>query len=187
VEEDGGDGCGDVPQAPGGGGGGRQRGAAAARCCEGRGGAREGACEAGLDHAAHEVQGRGVRADEGGGWSSHAVLPWVWAAVLLPDDGGDGQGGAAGGGGVDDAGGRGGAWDVACEAGLDKAAQEVQGRGVRADEGGGRSSHAVLPGVSGAVLLPDDGRDGRGEAAGGGGDGDAGRHRADGDRVDHAD
>ena len=41
---------------------------------EGRRGARSGAGEAGLDHAAHEVQGRGVRADEGGGRPSHAVL-----------------------------------------------------------------------------------------------------------------
>ena len=37
--------------------GGRQRGAAAARHREGRRGARDGAGQAGLDHAAHEVQG----------------------------------------------------------------------------------------------------------------------------------
>ena len=39
-------------------------------CCggrRGRRGAREGAGEAGIDHAAHEVQGRGVRPDEGRG------------------------------------------------------------------------------------------------------------------------
>ena len=87
-----GDGRGDVPQAAGPGAGGRQRRAAAARHEEGRRGARSGAGEAGLDHAAHEVQGRGVRADEGGGRPSHAVLQRLPAAVLLPDDGRDGRG-----------------------------------------------------------------------------------------------
>ena len=53
--------------------------------------AREGAGEAGVDHAAHEVQGGGVRADEGGGGAAHAVLQRVPAAVLLPDDGRDGD------------------------------------------------------------------------------------------------
>ena len=63
-------------------------------------------------------------------------------------------------------------------AGLDQAAQEVQGEAVRADQGRGRPAHAVLQGLPAAVLLPDDGRDGRGDAAGGRGDGDAGRqHR----------
>jgi elongation factor Tu len=46
------------------------------------------------------------------------------------------------------------------EAGFDHAAQEVPRRGVRADEGGGRAAHAVLPRLPAAVLLPDDGRDG---------------------------
>ena len=73
------------------------------------------------------------------------------------------------------------------EAGLDHAAHEVQGGGVRADEGGGWASHAVLRRISSSVLLPHDGRDGRGEAAGRGGDGDAGRQRADGSGADHAD
>ncbi len=67
------------------------------------------------------------------------------------------------------------------------AAHEVQGRGVRADEGGGGSSHAVLQRVPSAVLLPDDGRDGDGEPAGGSGDGDAGGQRADDGGADHAD
>jgi elongation factor Tu len=52
------------------------------------------------------------------------------------------------------------AGDGAGEAGLDQAAHEVQGGGLRADEGGGRPSHAVLQGVPSAVLLPHDGRDG---------------------------
>ncbi len=69
----------------------------------GGGGARAGAGEAGLDHAAHEVQLRGVRAVQGGGGSAHAVLPGVPAAVLLPDDGRDGQLRAAGGHGDGDA------------------------------------------------------------------------------------
>ena len=51
--------------------------------------ARPGAGEAGLDHAAHEVQGRGLHPDEGGGWPSHAVLHQLPAAVLLPHDGRD--------------------------------------------------------------------------------------------------
>ena len=63
---------------------------------------------------------------------------------------------------------------VLAKPGLDHAAHEVQGAGVHPDEGGGRSSHAVLQRVPAAVLLPDDGRDGGGEPAGGDGDGDAG-------------
>jgi elongation factor Tu len=73
------------------------------------------------------------------------------------------------------------------EAGHDHAAHEVQGGGVRADEGGGRPSHAVLRRIPAAVLLPHDGRDGRGAPAGRCGDGDAGRQRADGSGADHAD
>ena len=46
--------------------------------------ARAGALQAGLDHAAHGVQGRGVRPEEGGGRPSHAVLQRLPAAVLLP-------------------------------------------------------------------------------------------------------
>ena len=53
-------------------------------------------------------------------------------------------------------------------------------------EGRRRTSHAVLQGLSSAVLLPDDGRDGRGEIAGRHRDGDAGRQRAAGSRADHA-
>ena len=73
------------------------------------------------------------------------------------------------------------------EAGIDHAAHEVQGGGVCADEGRRRTTHAVLHGLPAAVLLSDDGRDGSGELAGGSGDGDAGRQRGDGDRVDRAD
>ena len=74
-----------------------------------------------------------------------------------------------------------------CEAGFDHAAHEVQGRGVCADEGRRRTAHAVLHRLPAAVLLPHDGRDGSGALAGGSGDGDAGRQRGDGDRVDRAD
>ena len=95
--EDGGDGRRDVPQAARRGAGGRQHRGAAPRP-EARGGrARPGAREAGLDHAAHQVQGGGVRPDEGRGWAPHAVLQRVPAAVLLPDHGRDGFGAAAGG------------------------------------------------------------------------------------------
>src|SRR6185436_7988529 len=73
------------------------------------------------------------------------------------------------------------------QAGDDQAAQEVQGRGVRVDEGRGGAAYAVLQRVSAAVLLPDDGRDGGVHVAPGGGDGDAGGQRDDGDRADRAD
>src|SRR5205807_818205 len=78
------------------------------------------------------------------------------------------------------------AGDGAGEAGEYQAAHEVQGGGVRADQGRGGAAHAVLHGVPAAVLLSDDGRDGGRQAAGRGGDGDAGRQHHDGDRADHA-
>ena len=113
-------------------------------------------------------------------------------------DGGDGRGdvpqaadGRVGGGqrGVSAAGhradGRGAGAGVG-EAGVDHAAHEVPERSVRVEEGRGRAAHAVLPGVSAAVLYPDDGRDGDVGVAGGGGDGDAGRQREPGGGVDRA-
>jgi elongation factor Tu len=51
--------------------------------------------QAGLGHAAHEVRGGGVRAEEGGGRASHAVLHELPAAVLHAHDGRDGHGVAA--------------------------------------------------------------------------------------------
>ena len=42
--------------------------------------------QAGLDHAAHQVQGRGLLPEEGGGWPSYAVLLRLPASVLLPHD-----------------------------------------------------------------------------------------------------
>ena len=65
--QDGGDGGGDVPQDPGAGPGGGQRGAAAEGGGEDGDPAWPSAGGTGVDHAAHEVQGGGVRADEGGG------------------------------------------------------------------------------------------------------------------------
>src|SRR3989449_356021 len=97
-QEDGGDGGGDVPQAPGRGAGGGQRGVVAAWRGEARSGAGDGVGEGEIDHAAHAVRERGVRADEGGGGAAHAVFQGVPAAVLPADDGRDGGGGAAGGG-----------------------------------------------------------------------------------------
>ena len=41
-------------------------------------------CKPGLDHAAHQVQGRGLLPEEGGGRPPHAVLQRLPAAVLLP-------------------------------------------------------------------------------------------------------
>ena len=46
-----------------------------------------------------------------------------------------------------------------CQAGLDHAAQEVHGRGLRPEEGRGRPSHAVLHQLPSAVLHAHDGRD----------------------------
>ncbi len=64
---------------------------------------------------------------------------------------------------------------------------QVQGRGLRSDQGGGRSPYAVLQGLPAAVLFPHHGRDRDGGAAGRGGDGDArGQHQHDGE-PDHPD
>ena len=72
------------------------------------------------------------------------------------------------------------------QAGLDHAAHEVQGGSVRVDEGRRRAAHTVFHGVSAAILLPDDGRDGRREAADRRRDGDAGRQRELRSDADHA-
>ena len=72
------------------------------------------------------------------------------------------------------------------QAGIDYAAHQLQGRSVRAEQGRGRPSYAVLQGLPAAVLLPHDGRDGSGGAAGGHGDGDAGRQRAADGGADYA-
>ena len=74
----------DVPQDPRPGPGGRQRRLPAARHQARGDRARPGAVQAGLDHAAHPLQERGLRAQEGGGRPSHAVLHRVPAPVLLP-------------------------------------------------------------------------------------------------------
>ena len=66
--------------------GGRQHRRAAARHGKGRSRARPGAVQARLDHAAHEVQGRGLHPDQGRGRPSHAVLQRLSSAVLHPDD-----------------------------------------------------------------------------------------------------
>ena len=79
-------------------------GLVAARHSERGCGARDGDGQAGLDHAAHGLQGRSVRAEQGRGRSSYAVLQGLPAAVLLQDDRCDGSGGAAGGRGDGDAG-----------------------------------------------------------------------------------
>ena len=63
---------------------------------------------------------------------------------------------------------------VLAKPGLDQAAQDVPGAGVRVIERRGRAAHAVLQRVPAAVLHPHDRRDGSDQAAGGSGDGDAG-------------
>jgi len=97
-------GRGDVQEAFGSRRGGRQRGRAPARHQARRCGAGPGAVQAGLDQAVHEVQGRDLRADQGGGRAAHAVLHQLPAAVLLPDDGRDRHGPPARGHGDGDAG-----------------------------------------------------------------------------------
>ena len=64
---------------------GRQHRRAAARRGKRRRRARPGAGQAGLDQAAHEVQGRGLHPVEGRGRPSHAVLQRLPSAVLHPD------------------------------------------------------------------------------------------------------
>ena len=73
------------------------------------------------------------------------------------------------------------------EARLDHAAHQVRGAGVRALEGRGRPSHAVLQGLPAAVLLPHDRRHRRRRAEGRRRDGHAGRQRRDDRRADPAD
>ena len=61
------------------------------------GGARAGAVQARLGQAAHQVQGRGLYPDQGGGRPAHAVLHQLPSAVLLPDHRRDRCGDVAGG------------------------------------------------------------------------------------------
>src|SRR5512143_2491867 len=105
-QEDGGAGGGDVPEAARRGAGRGQRGAAVAGGGEDGSGAGDVPGEAGVDHAAHGVRRGGVRVDEGRGRAAHAVFQGVPAAVLLSDDGRDGERGVAGGSGDGDAGGQ---------------------------------------------------------------------------------
>ena len=66
--------------------------------------ARPGARQARVDHAAHQVQGRGLLPHQGRGRAPHAVLQRLPAAVLLPHDGRDRRLPAARGHGDGDAG-----------------------------------------------------------------------------------
>ena len=68
---------------------GRQHRRPAAWHQEGGGGARPGAVQARLHHAAHPIHRRGLRAEQGGGRSPQAVLHQLPTAVLLPDHGRD--------------------------------------------------------------------------------------------------
>ncbi len=71
-----------------------------------RGRARAGLGEAGFDHAAHEVHGGDLCPVQRRGRASHAVLPGLPSAVLLPHDGRDGEHRIAGGHRNGDAGGQ---------------------------------------------------------------------------------
>src|SRR4029453_12368266 len=81
-----------------------QRGGVAAGGGQGRGGAGAGAGQAGVDHAAQEVQSGGVCVGQGGGGAAHAIFQRVPAAILFSDDGRDGGVHVTGGGGEGDAG-----------------------------------------------------------------------------------
>ncbi len=111
--------------------GGRQyRGAAARRRPRGRR-AGPGSGQAGVDHAAHQLRGRGLHPDQGGGWPSHAVLHQLPSAVLLPHDRRDGGGDLAGGHRDGDAGGQcapGGRADPADRHGRGPALRHPRGR-----------------------------------------------------------
>ena len=76
--------------------GGRQRRTFAARYWEGRCGARHGVGEARIDHAAHQVQGRGLHPDEGRRRTSYAVLQGIPSSVLPAYHGRDRSSGVAG-------------------------------------------------------------------------------------------
>ena len=62
-------------------------GSAPARHCQGRSRARHGVGQARLDHAAHALQCRGLRPDQGRGRSAHAVLQGLSSAVLFQNNG----------------------------------------------------------------------------------------------------
>ena len=97
-------GRGNVQEAVGRRPGGGQRRAAAARHCQRRCGARHGAGQGWIDHAAHQVQGGGLHPDQGRRRAAHAVLQGISSAVLSANDGRDRSGGVAGGHGDGDAG-----------------------------------------------------------------------------------
>ena len=110
---------------------GRQRRHPAARHQARGRGARPGAVQAGLDHPAHQVPGRDLRADQGGGGPAHAVLLQLPAAVLLPHHRRDRLDQAAGGHGDGDAGGQradGGGADRADRDGAGAAVRDPRGR-----------------------------------------------------------
>ena len=76
---------------------------------------------------------------------------------------------------------------VLCKPGSIKPHTHFTGRDLRAEQGRGRPSHAVLQQLPSAVLLPHHRRDRRGGAAQGQGDGDAGRQRIDHRQADRPD
>src|SRR5206468_6230291 len=145
----------------------------------GAGDGGDGAGGAGEGEGGGQGGDRGAAGDAGHGGDGGGDVPQEHGRVHC-----GGQRGAAAAG---DREGGSGAGDVRGGAEVDHAAHQVQGVGVRADEGRGGTAHAVLQRVPAAVLLSDHGRDGGGDAAGGAGDGDAGGQRGHGSGVDHAD
>ena len=79
-----------------------------------------------------------------------------------------------------------GAWAGAGGGGEHQAADRVHEQRVYSEEGRGGPAHALLPGISAAVLYPDDGCDRDGRVAGRGRDGDAGRQHQPEDQADRA-
>ena len=145
---------------------------------QGRGTVVTGRIERGICKVGEEMEIVGFRP------TRKTVVTGVEMFKKLLDEGraGDNVGSAAAGRGEDGSGARAGDF----EAGLDHAAHGFQGRSLRIEQGRGRAAHAVLQGIPAAVLLPDDGRDGRGGAAGGHRNGDARRQCEPDGGADHA-
>ena len=76
---------------------------------------------------------------------------------------------------------------VLCKPGSVKPHTKFEAEAYNPDQGRGRAAHAVLRQLPPAVLLPHDGCDGHGEAAGGHRDGDAGRQPEIRGRADRPD
>src|SRR5215472_16950090 len=110
---------------------GGKHGGAVAGDQEGRGGAGDGAGQTQEHYAAYEAQGGDLCLDERRRGAAYAVLQWVSAAVLLPDDGRDGGDAVESGGGDGDAGGQ-----CECDGGVDQPDRDGSGAALCGARGG---------------------------------------------------